>query len=60
MFGWPCQRVLGPFRIVLISLAGWANQRQLHVIDYLRKEKRVLREQQPTRGCGSTMISVFA
>ena len=38
-------RVLDPFRFVLISLAGWMNQRQLHVIDYLWEENRVLREQ---------------
>jgi putative transposase len=38
-------RVLDPFRFVLISLAGWMNQRQLHVNDYLREENRVLREQ---------------
>jgi hypothetical protein len=33
------------FRFVLISLAGWMSQRQLNVIDYLREENRVLREQ---------------
>src|ERR1700759_5137774 len=33
----------------MISLAGWMNQRQLHVIDYLREENRVLREQLGTR-----------
>src|SRR5262249_55681514 len=38
-------RVLDPFRFVLISVAGWMNQRQLQVIDYLREENRVLREQ---------------
>ena len=38
-------RVLDPFRFVLISIAGWMNQRQLQVIDYLREENRVLREQ---------------
>ena len=38
-------RVLGPFRFVLISIAGWMNQPQLHIIDYLREENRVLREQ---------------
>jgi putative transposase len=38
-------RVLDPFRFVLISLAGWMNQRQLRVIDYLREENLVLREQ---------------
>src|SRR5260370_27980223 len=38
-------RVLDPFRFVLITVTGWMNQRQLQVIDYLREENRVLREQ---------------
>src|ERR1022692_1858070 len=38
-------RVLDPFRFVLIAVAGWMNQHQLQVIDYLREENRVLREQ---------------
>ena len=38
-------RVLDPFRFVLIAVAGWMNQRQLQIIDYLRQENRVLREQ---------------
>ena len=38
-------RVLDRFRFVLITVAGWMNQRQLQVIDYLREENRVLREQ---------------
>src|SRR6185369_5056318 len=38
-------RVLDPFRFVLISVAGWMNQRQQQIIDYLREENRVLREQ---------------
>jgi hypothetical protein len=29
----------------LISLAGWLNQRQQDVIDYLQEENRILREQ---------------
>ena len=37
--------VLDPFRFVLIAVAGRMNQRQLQVIDYLREENRVLREQ---------------
>ena len=37
--------VLDPFRFVLIAVAGWMNQRQLQVIDYLHEENRVLREQ---------------
>ena len=36
---------LDPFRFVLLAVAGWMNQRQLHIIDYLREENRVLREQ---------------
>jgi putative transposase len=38
-------RVLDPCRFVLIAIAGWMNQRQLQIIDYLREENRVLREQ---------------
>jgi putative transposase len=36
---------LDPFRLLLISLAGWMSQQQQDVIDYLREENRVLREQ---------------
>jgi putative transposase len=36
---------LDPFRFVLIAVAGWMNHRQLEIIDYLREENRVLREQ---------------
>jgi putative transposase len=38
-------KLLDPFRFLMISLAGWMNQRQLQVIDFLREENRVLREQ---------------
>src|SRR3954453_9913978 len=38
-------KVLDPFRFLLIALSGWMNQRQLHMIEYLREENRVLREQ---------------
>ena len=38
-------RALDPFRFVLIAVAGWMNQRQLQMIDYLGEENRVLREQ---------------
>ena len=38
-------RGLDPFRFVVIAVAGWMNQRQLQMIDYLREENRVLREQ---------------
>ena len=33
------------FRLLLISLAGWLNEQQQDVIDYLQEENRVLREQ---------------
>ena len=33
------------FRLVMVSLAGWVNQQQEHVIDYLQEEIRVLKEQ---------------
>jgi hypothetical protein len=39
------QRVLDPFRFVLIAVAGWMNQQQQFAIDYLREENRVLKEQ---------------
>ena len=38
-------RVLDPFRFVLIAVAGWMNQHQLQMIEYLREENRVLSEQ---------------
>ena len=38
-------RRLDPFQFVLIALSGWINSRQLLLIDYLRQENRVLREQ---------------
>src|ERR1700733_5118066 len=38
-------RVLDPFRFVVIAVAGWMNQHQLQMIEYLREENRVLREQ---------------
>jgi putative transposase len=38
-------RVLDPFRFLLIAMAGWMNQHQVQMIEYLREENRVLREQ---------------
>src|SRR6476620_7490032 len=38
-------RILDPFRFVLVAVGGWMNQHQLQIIDYLREENRVLREQ---------------
>src|ERR1044071_3729575 len=39
------EKVLNPFQFVVLVLAGWMNQRQQNVIEYLREENRVLREQ---------------
>ena len=39
------EKALNPFQFVVIVLAGWMNQRQQNVIEYLREENRVLREQ---------------
>jgi hypothetical protein len=38
-------QVLDPFRFLLIAVAGWMNQWEYQIIDSLRKENRVLREQ---------------
>ena len=38
-------QILDPFRFVLIALSGWMNGRQSLLIDYLREENRILREQ---------------
>src|SRR5262245_57187711 len=43
------RNALNPFRFVVITVAGWMNQKQQHAIDYLREENRVLREQLGTR-----------
>src|SRR4029450_7047141 len=34
-----------PLRFLLVALAGWINQQQRDVLDYLQEENRVLREQ---------------
>src|SRR5437879_11676754 len=39
------KQVFDPFRLLLISVAGWLGQQQRDVIDYLQEENRVLREQ---------------
>ena len=36
---------LAPFSFLVVSVAGWMNQHQQHVIEYLIEENRVLREQ---------------
>ena len=38
-------KLIDPFRFVLVALSGWMNQRHVQMIDYLREENKVLREQ---------------
>ena len=39
------QARLNPFSLLVVSVAGWINQRQQQVIEYLVEENRVLRQQ---------------
>jgi hypothetical protein len=39
-----------PLQFVLVAFAGWVNQHQRDVIDYLQEENRALREQLGPRG----------
>ena len=34
-----------PWQMMLMAVAGWVNQQQLGVIEYIKEENRVLREQ---------------
>ena len=38
-------QVLRPWQILVATFAGWINEHQESVIDYLREENRVLKEQ---------------
>jgi hypothetical protein len=42
-------RSFDPFRFLLIAVAGWMNQEQQQIVDYLREENRVLGAQTLTR-----------
>ena len=51
---WPCHGrfcddmitgMITPFHFLLAVFAGWVNDQQQHVIDYLKEENRILREQ---------------
>ena len=53
------QQVLDPFRSILIVLAGWVDQQQQDINDYLKEENRVLWEQLHTprlAGWGATQV----
>ena len=40
---------LYPLQVLLVTLAGWVNRHQQHVIEYLVEENRVLKEQRKGR-----------
>jgi hypothetical protein len=41
---------LSPLQMLLVTLAGWVNRHQQHVIEYLVEENRVLKGQlEPSR-----------
>jgi hypothetical protein len=50
-------RVLDPFRFVLVAVAGWMNQRQLQIIDYLRGRTGFFVNNSAGNEYGSTMTS---
>ena len=39
------KKILDSFRFLLLAMTGWRNQAQQQMIEYLREENRVLREQ---------------
>jgi hypothetical protein len=49
--------LLHPWQLLLLILAGWINQREQDVIEYLRAENRVLREKIDKKRILSTMIN---
>jgi hypothetical protein len=49
--------VLDPFRFVLIAVAGWMNQREYQMIDYLREENRFCASNSASGGAGLTTIN---
>ena len=42
--------ILQPWQLLLVALAGWINQQQQGVIEYLQEENRVLRSKIKGRG----------
>ena len=45
----PSMILSDPLRFLIVALAGWINQQQREVIEYLQTENRVLREQLGSR-----------
>jgi hypothetical protein len=52
------EKVLNPFQFVVIVLAGWMNQRQQNVIEYLRAKRiESCASNSESVACGSRMTS---
>ena len=49
-----------PLQFLLMTFAGWVNRRQLAMIDYLKEENLVLRQQLGGGSCGSPTTSAAA
>ena len=45
MARWQTSMSTQPLQFLMIIFAGWVNRRQVDVIDYLKEENRILREQ---------------
>jgi hypothetical protein len=43
---------LDPFSFLVVSIAGWMNQHQQNVIEYLTEENCILRDQPDNSGTG--------
>ncbi len=48
------------FQLLLATFAAWVNREQTNVIDYLREENRVLKEQLGKRCCASCLRQATA
>jgi hypothetical protein len=40
---------VAPLQFLLLVFAGWVNRRQVEILEYLREENRILREQLGSR-----------
>jgi hypothetical protein len=45
-----------PLQMVLLMFAGWVNRQQLEVIEYLKEENRVLKDERGRRTPWSTFL----
>ena len=48
---------IDPLRFLMLVFSGWVNRHQLDMIEYLKEENRVLREQLGVSNCASRTFS---